>query len=133
RVSSTSPQCARGIMGANIFGVEEAAASFGISPSAKEMVALAEVPFSEETLEACKDSHVLIPVLPISLLDIRASCKGTGLFYDQDWYDNRAFAKEHGEAGWQLIRKTPVAGSLSETGDEQIKRLSKDEEVPSVR
>jgi hypothetical protein len=59
--------------------------------------------------------------------------KGTGLFYDQDWYEDWAFAKECGEAAWQLIRKTPVAGSLSETRDEQTKRLSKNEEVPSVR
>jgi hypothetical protein len=48
-----------------MFSVEDAAVFFGIRPSSNEMAALAEVPFSKETLKACKDSHVLVAVLGV--------------------------------------------------------------------
>ena len=69
----------------------------------------------------------------MALLDIRGACKDQGLFYNQDWYNKQAFAKEKGEVGWQLIRKTPVDDSTSKTWDEQNKLLSKEDEVPTVR
>ena len=130
---STSQKRAREIMGKNIFGVEEAIAHFGVNPSKQQTAYLAEVPFAESALEACKNTHLLVAVFPLSLLDIRGACKDQGLFYNQDWYNKQAFAKEKGEVGWQLIRKTPVSDSMSKTWDEQNKLLGKDEEVPSVR
>ena len=130
---STSQKRAREIMGKNIFGVEEAIAHFGVNPSKQQTAYLAEVPFAESVLEACKNTHVLVAVFPLSLLDIRGACKDQGLFYNQDWYNKQSFAKEKGEVGWQLIRKTPVSDSTSKTWDEQNKLLGKDDEVPSVR
>ena len=129
---STSQKRAREIMGKNIFGVEEAIKHFGVNPTKQQLAYLAEVPFAESVLEACKDTHVLVAVFPISLLDIRGACKDHGLFYNQDWYNKQSFAKEKGEVGWQLIRKTPVSDSMSKTWDEQNKLLGKDDEVPSV-
>ncbi len=130
---STSQKRAREIMGKNIFGVEEAIKHFGVNPTKQQLAYLAEVPFAESVLEACKDTHVLVAVFPLSLLDIRGACKDQGLFYNQDWYNKQSFAKEKGEVGWQLIRKTPVSDSTSKTWDEQNKLLGKDDEVPSVR
>ena len=130
---STSQKRAREIMGKNFFGVEEAIAHFGVNPSKQQSAYLAEIPFAESVLEACKNTHVLVAVFPLSLLDMRGICKDQGLFYNQDWYNKQGFAKEKGEVGWQLIRKTPVDDSTSKTWDEQNKLLSKDEEVPSVR
>lgn len=130
---STSQKRAREIMGRNFFGIEEAIAHFGVNPSKQQSPHLAEIPFAESVLEACKDTHVLIAVFPLSILDIRGTCKDQGLFYNQDWYNKQSFAKEKGEVVWQLIRKTPVSDSTSKTWDEQNKLLGKDDEVPSVR
>jgi hypothetical protein len=121
------------IMGRNFFGVNEAIKELGIDPRTAQLILLANTPFSESVLEACKDTHILAAVFPLSLLDIREACKGQGLFYNQEWYNKQAFAKEKGEVGWQLIRKTPVSDSTSKTWAEQNKLLGKDDEVPSAR
>lgn len=130
---STSQKRAREIMGKNMFGVEEAIKHFGVNPTKQQLAYLAEVPFAESVLEACKDTHILVAVFPLSLLDTRGACKDQGLFYNQGWYNKQSFAKEKGEVGWQLIRKTPVSDSTSKTWDEQNKLLGKDDEVPSLR
>ena len=119
--------------GKNIFGVEEAIKHFAVNPTKQQLAYLAEVPFAESVLEACKDTHVLVAVFPLSLLDIRGACKDQGLFYNQDWYNKQSFAKEKGEVNWQLIRKIPVDDSTSKTWDEQNKLLGKNDEVPTIR
>lgn len=130
---STSQKKAREIMGANMFGIEDAIKHFGVNPSKAQLAALGEVPFSEETLEACKAAHVLVAVLPMSVLDIRSACKDQSLFYNQDWYNKQAFAKDRGEIGWHLIRKTPVENSTNNTWSDQQALLGKDDETPKAQ
>lgn len=133
---STSHKQARTIMGKNFFGIEEAIKYFGVNPSKQQLAYLAEVPFSEEVLKSCKDTHVLVAVFPMSILDIRGIAKKQSdqtLFYSQDWYDKQAFAKDKGEVGWQLVHKEPIADSTSKTWNEQQALLSKDEETPTAR
>ncbi|TSC97381.1 MAG: hypothetical protein Greene101447_506 [Parcubacteria group bacterium Greene1014_47] len=132
---SSSQERAREIMGRNFFGAEEAAKHFGVNPSQAQFAALREVPFSEETLMSCKDTHVLVAVFPLSILDIRAKvhAEPQRLFYDQSWYNKEKFAKDRGETGWHLIRKTSVDGSTSKTWDEQQFLLAADEETPTAR
>ena len=129
---STSQKRAREIMGSAMFGIEDAIKHFGVNPSKAQLAALSEVPFSEETLTACKDTHVLLAFFPMSILDIRAKVKSEHdrLFYDQSWYNKEAFAKDKGEVGWHLIRKTPVDNSTSKSWDEQQALLGKDDETP---
>ncbi|MDR3571592.1 MAG: hypothetical protein P4L81_05380 [Candidatus Pacebacteria bacterium] len=130
---STSQKRAREIMGGNMFGVEEAIKHFAVNPSKQQLAYLAEIPFAESVLETCKDTHVLVAVFPMSILGIRGACKDQRLFYDQDWYNKQAFAKERGEVGWHLVRKTPVEDSTSKTWDEQQQLLGKDDETPNAR
>ncbi len=133
---STSQKLAREIMGKNFFGIEEAIKHFGVNATKQQLAALAEVPFSEEVLKSCKDTHVLVAVFPLSILDIRGIAKKQSdrtLFYSQDWYDKQAFAKDKGEVGWQLVRKEPIANSTSKTWNDQQVLLSKDEETPTAR
>ena len=132
---STSQQKAREIMGKNMFGIEDAIKHFGVNPSKAQLAALGEVPFSEETLEACKATHVLVAVFPMSILDIRAKVKGElwQAFYDQSWYNKEAFAKDRGEIGWHLIRKTPVENSTNKTWNDQQALLGKDDETPKAQ
>ncbi|MFO0718837.1 MAG: hypothetical protein U0522_02330 [Candidatus Paceibacterota bacterium] len=133
---STSQKLAREIMGKNFFGIEEAIKHFGVNPTKQQLACLAEVPWSEEVLKSCKDTHVLVAVFPLSILDIRGHARKQSdrtLFYSQDWYDKQAFAKDKGEVGWQLVRKEPIANSTSKMWNDQQALLSKDEETPTAR
>ncbi len=129
---TTSQKRAREIMGRNFFGVEEAVKHFGVNPTRQQLVALSEIPFSEAVLEQSKDTHVLVAVFPLSILEIRGKVDSK-LFYDQSWYNKESFAKERGEVSWQLIRKTPVDDSTSKNWQEQQALIAKDDEVPSAR
>ena len=130
---STSQKRAREIMGRNMFGVEEAMKHFGVNPQKQQLAILAEIPWREEVLVFCKDTHVLIAVLPMSILDIRGHVDGKTLFYNQDWYNKQGFAKDKGEVGWHLIRKEPTADSTAKSWNEQQALLSKDEEMPTAQ
>ncbi len=133
---STSQKLAREIMGKNFFGIEEAIKHFGVNATKQQLAYLAEVPWSEEVLSSCKDTHVLVAVFPLSILDIRGHARkqyDRTLFYSQDWYDKQAFAKDKGEVGWQLVRKEPIANSTSKTWNDQQALLSKDEETPTAQ
>lgn len=130
---STSQKRAREIMGRNFFGVEEAIKHFGVNPTKSQLALLAEIPFSEDILTTCKDSHILVAVFPLSILDIRGHVQDKSLFYDQNWYNKQAFAKDKGEVGWQLVRKEPVENSTDKTWDEQQDLLLKDEETPKAQ
>lgn len=133
---STSQKLAREIMAKNFFGIEEAIKHFGVNATKQQHADLAEVPFSEEVLKSCKDTHVLVAVFPLSILDIRGITKKQSdrtLSNNQNWYDEQVFAKDKGEVGWQLVRKEPIANSTSKTWNDQQALLSKDEETPTAR
>ena len=131
---SSSEKRAREIMGRNFFGIEEAIKRFGVNPSQAQTAALSEVPFTEEVLESCKDTHILVAVFPVSILAVRAKVERK-LFYSHEgsWYNKEPFAKDRGEIGWRLVRKTPVPDSTSKTWDEQQALLDKSEETPSAQ
>lgn len=133
--ATTSQKRAREIMGRNYFGVEEAIRHFGVNPSRQQLAALSEVPFTEATLEECKNTHVLTAVFPMSILEIRGKVPGSQrLFYNQDWYNKESFAKDRGEeTEWRLVRKDPVPNSTSRTWQEQQALLAKNEETPTAR
>jgi len=131
---STSQKRAREIMSRNFFGIEEALKHFGVNPSRAQTAALSEVPFTEEVLSASKDTHVLVAVFPMSILDIRGKVERK-LFYSHkdSWYNKETFAKDRGEIGWRLVRKTPVSDSTSKNWNEQQALLDKNEETPSAQ
>lgn len=135
-LTSLNPQWlrAREIMGKNFFGVEEAIKHFGVNPTKQQLAYLAEIPFTEEVLRACKDTHVLVAVFTMSILDIRGKVERK-LFYSHDnaWYNKEAFAKNKGEVGWQLVRKTPIADSTNKTWNEQQALLENVEETPKAQ
>ncbi len=132
--SSLNPQWlrAREIMGKNFFGIEEAIQYFGVKPTRQQTLALSEIPFSKDVLQKAKDTHILVAVFPLSILEIRKKVDSE-LFYDQSWYDKESFAEECGEVSWQLVRKTPVDNSISKGWKEQLSLVGEDDEVPSAR
>ena len=135
KLTSLNPKWlrAREIMGRNMFGIEEAIKHFGVNPSKDQLAALAEVTFSEQELSGKKDTHVLVAVFPLSILEIRGKVAESSLFYDQDWYNKEAFAKGKGILSWHLVRKTPVANSTSKRWDEQQALLAKNEQTPTAQ
>jgi hypothetical protein len=131
---TTSQKRAREIMGCNMFGIEEAIKHFGANPSRQQTSALSEIPFSEATLEECKNTHILVAVFPLSILEVRGKVENN-LFYSHEdaWYNKQSFAKDKGEISWQLVRKTPVDNSASKTWDEQQALLGKNDETPKAQ
>jgi hypothetical protein len=130
---TTTQRQAREIMGKNFFGVEEAIHYFGINPTKREIRAFAEVPFTERVLESHKDTHILIAVFPLSILEIRKTDSKLFWSSDGEWYENEKFARNRGAAQWQLVRKTPVEDSTFMTWSEQQALLGKDEETPTAQ
>ena len=129
-----SQKRAREIMGRSFFGVEEAIKHFGVNPTPQQLAALSEIPFSEAMLEQSKNTHVLVAVFPLSILEIRGKVEHELFFNHEDaWYNKQSFAKEHGEVTWQLVHKTPVDNSTSKNWQEQQALLGKNDEVPSAQ
>jgi hypothetical protein len=132
--STTSQERAREIMGKNFFGVEEAVKYFGVEPTSQQLAILSEIPFSEEVLEQSKDTHVLVAVFPISIIEIRGKVEHNLFYSHKDaWYNDESFAKELGEVCWQLVRKTLVSNSTSKNWQEQQSLIAKEDEVPSAQ
>ena len=131
---TTSQKRAREIMGRNYFGVEEAVKHFAVSPTRQQLAVLSEIPFTEATLNECQDTHVLVAVFPLSVLEIRGRVESK-LFYRHDgaWYNSQVFAMANGEVSWHLVRKTPVQNSTSKSWSEQQALLTQDEATPPAR
>jgi len=132
--SAISQKHAREIISRNFFGIEEAIKYFGINPTHQQLAALSDVPFSEALLEQLKDTHVLVAVFPLSILEVRGKVDPK-LFYNHEdaWYNEEAFAEESGEANWQLIRKVPVDNLTPKDYQEQQALFSNDDIVPSAQ
>lgn len=131
---TTSQKRAREIMGKNFFGLEEAIKHFGVSPTQEQLAALSESPFSETVLQQSKDTHILVAIFSLSILEIRDKVKRK-LFYNHEiaWYNDQPFANERGEVNWQLIRKVPVDNLIPKDYQEQQALFSKDDEVPTAQ
>ena len=129
-----SQRKAREIMGGNFLGLSEVATHFNFVPSGSVLEALAEVPFSEEVLKACRETHVLVAVTSLSILEIRSRVSRKLFSSHEDaWYNNQQFAQSTGITGWRLVRKEVVLGSTSKDWGQQQELLSDNEEIPSAR
>jgi len=129
-----SQKDARKIMGENFFGVEEAIRHFGVEPTEAQVAqirAFAKVPFPEEVLRQVKDTHILVAVFPLSILDIRA--KTEDLFHDRTRYNSEKFAQDKGKFGWYLVRKHILPDSTGKTWQAQQELLKNNEEVSTAK
>ncbi len=132
----TTYKKARGIMGRNFFGTEDMLFYFkGYSCTKEDINFFAEVPWSEDVLESCKDTHVLVAVPSVSIHYIQQLTSLEDIFHTsvnnnslyKDFVHNRCMAS------WQLIKKIPVTWSEDKNYSDQLKVLYPDEEVPSVQ
>jgi hypothetical protein len=129
-VSCTLAEAAQ-IMGDDFHGPADANKQFGIRMGQK---VFRSVPFGAEVLKACKDTHVLLAVPGMSIMDIHG--KASQVFYSESspWYgvDVQEFAHVKIKPGWYLIRKEAVPGSASKTWVDQQAMLVPPEFVPEA-
>ncbi|MBI2473331.1 hypothetical protein HYV70_02145 [Candidatus Uhrbacteria bacterium] len=95
---------ARKIMGGNFYGIPEIEKSIGWSSDVQERQ-LGLIPYSEEQLRTCSQSHVLVAVIPRSLLFFQSMLKHLFVHPDHEWTD-RTFLANFGSIGWLLVSKT---------------------------
>jgi len=129
---STDQKRAREIMGNSFLGVEDAIKHFDIPFTDDEVSALRDIPFPEFVLKECKDTHILFPGYPLTILDIRGKVPRE-LFYSHDdaWYNGEKFAKkEKVQLRWYLIRRDIIKNSTSKTYQDQVALLPDTEESP---
>lgn len=131
-VASATYQRAREIMSKNFLGIEEAIQHFKVKLTFEAAEAFERIPFSEDVLMSCKDTHILVADFGLSLLEVRKRVDQK-LFYAQDWYNSEKFAKLTDKPQWRLLRKTAVPDSFNKNWQEQQALLTKDEETPKAR
>lgn len=103
---------AQSIMEQNFLGCETAKLIIGRELSPYEKGVLCDMPFSVETLKACKNTHILVAV-PYGISVNKLHKEYFHLFANQkdSWIKNTKFAEEEIPVGWYLIRKSHGPGS----------------------
>lgn len=131
---SVTPEEAAQIMGSNFHSVDQAEVQFGFRLSARQKRVLLNVPISANVLQAAKDTHVLVPGIPLSIMNIHAAASGEFYSRTNPWYGEpvQKFAQAKIKVGWYLIRKEAVPESTSKTWSEQQAMLTGDEFVPEA-
>lgn len=122
----------RKVMGKNFFGLNEAMKHFRVDPTRHQFEILSHIPFSLKELEVCKNTHILVALVPLSIYDIRANNSNLFYKYKLDWHEQE-FINDKGKTGWKLILKTPVVGSKGKNWDEQQPLIASDEKVQTAR
>jgi len=130
---TTNQKKAREIMGKNYFGIKEGIKYFGVNPTHQEITALSEIPFPEAVLEKTKDTHILVAIFPISIIEIQRQFERYFLNKENSWYNKKFFAKENGELGWQLVLKKPVENSILHSWQKQQTLIGEENEVPHAQ
>lgn len=133
--TTTSQRRAKEIIGRNMLDMGDVMQHFRVVFSDEQKIKLSNIPWSESVLQECKDTHILFPGFPLTLLDIRGRMpRGHFYFYEDAWYNTEDFVKEE-KVGcrWYLIRKEAVSDSFNKTFQEQEKLISSQEEVPYAR
>ena len=96
------------------------------------------VPFSIQQLEEVRETHVLVAISALSLIDLFRMNRD--LFHHvfflpkRTWFTqgDYPFAHEKPEVGWYLVRTSVVPGSKKKTWDEMLELLEPNEFVPSA-
>lgn len=128
-----SEKVAQGIMGNNLVPIEAATSHYKISTNANMRRGLSNnILFSEALLEECKDTHILVPHIPITLSEIREKI---GIITTPNGHPGHCegiFSGKYLYAQWGLFRKTVVPDSVNKPFEDQRLLLTKQEEIPEV-
>ena len=135
-----SHEMAREIMKNNFFGIADVMEQFGIRPTREQLKALADIPYSKATLEACKDTHVLVAVFPMSILQMAENEFFRPLFNvninKQEknlWFKKERFSWDEGTVRWYLICKNPPESSFLKNWAEQLGQFGTESDPAQIR
>ncbi len=129
REACRSHRRARAIMGENMFGFEETQDCFG-SMSVRQAVALIEIPFSEQIMNVCAHTHLLVADLGPS---IHAMQRWSWVLKVRGSFDQEPFMRLRQNPTWRLIRRDPLAGSFEKTWLEQTRLVPLGESILPAR
>jgi hypothetical protein len=115
------------VMGKNFVGLDELQNLIRINSDIQEI----PIPWRVETLEKYKDSHFLVFVPALSLIDMTLLEFGKP-FFKENWFTFEAFAATRLDATWHLIQKTSVFDSGNKWWLEQKAMLNVRECVPTT-
>ncbi len=100
------------IMDKNFFGIEDAVTYYGINPLRPKKLSeqvMEDIPFTEKLLLTLKDTHVLVAVFPVSIVDL---IRNKGHLFKKHhtaalpWIRCKdAFFKDKGVFTWELVDK----------------------------
>lgn len=135
---SNSHICARQIMGDNMFGIDDAIKYFRVFPLEDQIEKMNEIRTStgrvitEDELERCANSHILIAVFRVWPLVARGGFTHPLFFHQnsQKLFHGTSFPINDGEIGWYLIRKTPLQNSTYKEWLEQIQLVGPNRQIP---
>jgi DnaJ-domain-containing protein 1 len=145
---STFPSIKRAgeIMGKNFVGIEEAAQKFNVQIDEKNLKALKEIPFSENTLIRSRNTHVLIADFGSSIVDIKnlnlkmrfnSSKKSYNIFESnlesKQWVISEKFSEITENPQWRLIRKETPEKLQRKSWEDQKNLIGDNEEIPTAR
>jgi hypothetical protein len=119
-------------MRSNFFGPKEIRTALGIAYGEQERFELEIIPFLPSTLERCKDTHVLIAVFGLSLIELRECVREEKLFGGLEWPESNPIVSSKGKATWHLVRKACVRNSSNREFAAQRALLSQHEMVPNA-
>ena len=122
---------AQAIMGNNYLGPEVAIKHFNVFFTCTELQSLTNVPFSGERLEKCKDTHFLIAIPSLTIVDMLNHYPS--FFVENYWYKYNPFANVCAISAWYLINKKIVPHSTSKTWNSQLELLKEDQETLTAR
>ncbi len=124
------------IMGSNFFGVAHVHLNFGSLVTNENgivlfpknaMAYIESIPWSEHTLRACRNSHVLIATCRVSIRDMWTQFRNN--FGYEGWFKEKPFLREVCEVDWHLVRKVPITESIGLSFDEQQERIPMEERI----
>lgn len=128
-----SQAAARAIMGTNFYGLPEVVRHFG-QVTIEQRVVLSRVPFSEQILRDCADSHVLFLDMGQSIVSMAYQFSN---FMGHIWESGRlaryGFATNTAAPTWRLIRKTTIPRSVNVAVHRQGEVLREHDMIPGPR
>lgn len=134
---------AKNVMGENFVGRKEAQHAIGYEPDWQLEHLMQFIPVSRELLRECKDTHILVPGYPLSILDLQGVLESrfqkdifafpiTDKKYPLPLYFDQPFARTKAGLRWFLVRKSVMLNSYDKNFDQQCEMLNQGEECPEA-
>ena len=139
-ILTPSQERAKEIMGQNFFGPGEVSKYLGLTFTKEELFQLADLPWEEEVLDMCRDTHVCFPgISHWGKKPLTIQCLEEMGWIDpnlqpmspsEPWYRKEEFSfKETPGLRWYLIRNSVLPESLFKPYPQQVQLLKEHEYV----